>query len=145
MQSDNASRKLAEVDRELIEQRIHALAEMRARGDMAGMLEFAAPDIVFKGGTWLSYPLNARFEGREACKALSHAVLVAYENLGSTINKLLIDGDRVALHRTARIRNRGTGKTVSVEICNFLRFRDGLVVEFSEYPDTAAVARLDEQ
>lgn len=143
MQSEEVSRRLSEVDRNLIEQRIHALAEMRARGDIAGMLKYAAPDIVFNGGSWKTYPLHARCEGREACGELGRAVNVTYENLGMTINKMLIDGDKVALHRTARIRNRGTGRTVDVEICNFLRFRDGLVVEFSEYPDTAAVEQLE--
>ena len=128
MQSEHASRRLSEVDRSLIEQRIHALAEMRARGDMAGMMKYAAPDIVFNGGSWKTYPLSARCEGRDACSELGRTVNVTYENLGVTINKMLIDGDSVALHRTARIRNRGAGRTVDVEICNFLRFRDGLVV-----------------
>jgi ketosteroid isomerase-like protein len=66
-----------------------------------------------------------------------------YENLGSVIHEFMIDGEQVALHRTATIRNRGTGATMDVDICNFARFRDGLIVEFSEYPDTAAIARLE--
>lgn len=66
-----------------------------------------------------------------------------YENLGSTIHELVIDGDRAALHRAAKLRNRGTGEVVSIDVCDFFRFRDGLVVEFSEYPDSAALAKLD--
>ena len=133
---------MSELDRDLIEQRIYALAEMRARGDIPGMMKYAAPDIVFKGGSWRTFPLHMACAGWDACGEMGKAVNVAYENLGSTINTLLIDGDMVAVHRTAQIRNRGTGATVAVDICNFLRFRDGLVVEFSEYPDTAAIARL---
>ena len=143
VQTNEASRKLSEVDRELIEQRIHALADMRSRGDMAGMLEYAAPDIVFKGGSWRSYPLQTACSGKEACGEMGRAVNVTYENMGPVVNQVLIDGDKVAVHRTARIRNRGSGTTVTVDICNFLRFRDGLVVEFSEYPDTAAIAALE--
>ncbi len=143
MQSNDTSRQLSQLDRELIERRIHFLADARARGDVAGMLKYAAPDIVFKVGGGLSYPFYKTCTGKDSCGYMAHAVNVAYENFGSTINSLLIDGDRVALQRTASIRNRGTGRSVSVEICNFLRFRDGLVVEFSEFPDTAAFAQLE--
>nr|WP_298422750.1 nuclear transport factor 2 family protein [Rhodoblastus sp.] len=59
------------------------------------------------------------------------------------MHELVIDGDRAALHRTSRLRNRGTGETISIDVCDFFRFRDGLVVEFSEYPDFAALQRLD--
>ena len=41
------------------------------------------------------------------------------------------------------MRNRGTGAMISVDVCDFMRFRDGLVNEFSEYPDSAAIAKLD--
>jgi ketosteroid isomerase-like protein len=143
MQAPEISRMLCEVDRELIESRVRALVDLRAKGDLAAMLEYAAPDIKIHVGSWRGYPFHAARSGKEDVAELGRAVIVAYENLGSTINELLIDGDSVALHRTARIRNRGTGKTIEVEICDFLKFRDGLVVEFREYPDTAAFARLD--
>ena len=143
MQSDDTQKKLSDIDRELIERRIYELAELRARGDVAGMLRYAAPDIVIRCGDRRDYPFHAPREGKEAAGEFGHVVNIAYENLGSEITSLLIDGDRVALHRTATIRNRGTGNTVKIDFCNFLRFRDGLVVEFSEYADTAAFARLE--
>jgi ketosteroid isomerase-like protein len=143
VQSQATSLQMSEVDRDLLEQRIHTLLELRARGDVAGMLSYAAPDVVYKGGTWRSYPLHVTVVGKKACGELLRAVNVSYENLGSTINKLLIDGEKVAVHRTARIRNRGTGATVSIDICDFIRFQDGLIVEFSEFPDTTAAAQLE--
>ena len=145
MQSDDTQKKLSHIDRDLIERRIYELADLRARGDMAGMMRYAAPDIVIKCGVHRDYPFHACREGKDAAGDLGQAVNIAYENLGSEITSLLIDGDRVALHRTATIRNRGTGKSIKIDICNFLRFRDGLVDEFSEYADTAAFARLDMQ
>ena len=50
---------------------------------------------------------------------------------------------RVAMHRTARIRNRGTGRAVDIGMWNFVTFRNGLIVEFAEYPDTEAFAQLE--
>lgn len=129
--------------REFIERAVHDIVEARSRGDMAGMLKYAAPDIVFTGGSWRNYPLNAPRQGKDACEQMATQVNIAFENLGSIINSLIIEEDTVAMQRTARIRNRGTGRAFNIEICNFLRFRDGLVVEFSEYPDTIAAAQLD--
>lgn len=106
-------------------------------------MKYAAADIVFTGGSWRYYPLNAPRQGKDACAQMANQVNIAFENMGSTINSLIVDGERVAMQRTAHIRNRGAGRTVSIEICNFLRFRDGLVVEFSEYPDTIAAAQLE--
>ena len=59
------------------------------------------------------------------------------------MQRVIIDGGNVALHRRARLRNRGTGKFGEIEIWTYLRFRNGLLCEFSEYPDTAAIADID--
>lgn len=131
-------------DRQRMEALVHRLIDLRAAGDVDGLVAFAAPDIVFKTGIGRAHPFHAEYRGVEACANLVRNVNVSYENLGSRLNKLLIDGDRIAIHRTARIRNRGTGRAVDVDMWNFVTFRDGLIVEFAEYPDTEAFARLDE-
>ena len=140
---NSASPKSPDMRRQHVDGLIRRLIELRAAGDVDGLVAFAAPDIVFKTGIGRAAPLQAECKGVEACARLVRQVNVNYENLGSRLNKLLIDGDRVALHRTARIRNRGTGRAVDVDMWNFVKFRDGLIVEFAEYPDTEAFARLD--
>jgi len=129
--------------RQRMEALVRRLIELRAAGDVDGLVAFAAPGIVFKTGIGRAHPFHAEYRGVEACANLVRDVNVNYENLGSRLNKLLIDGDRIAIHRTARIRNRGTGRAVDVDMWNFVKFRDGLIVEFAEYPDTEAFARLD--
>ena len=49
----------------------------------------------------------------------------------------LIDGDRAVVHRTAVGRLRDTGRRYQCDFIDFFRFRDGLIVEFSCYPDAA--------
>jgi ketosteroid isomerase-like protein len=143
VESPETSRTLAVLDRDLIEQRVRAILECRVAGDTDGMARYAAPDLVYADGTWRSYPFQKTCHGREACLKMLREVNIYYEPLGSEIQRIAIDGDRVALHRRAKIRNRGTGVVVDIDICNFVKFRDGMVVEFSEYPDTMAVARLE--
>ncbi|WP_298357739.1 hypothetical protein [Rhodoblastus sp.] len=55
----------------------------------------------------------------------------------------MIDGDRAAVHRTSKLRSRGTSAIISIDVCDFHPFRDGLVFEFAEYPESAALADLD--
>ncbi len=128
----------------MIEHRVRTIFERRAEGDVAGIVEYCAENFVYKvQGDWKIYPFSRSVTGKAAFAQIAAAINVMYENLGSIIHELVIDGERVALHRTSRMRNRGTGETVSVDVCDFLRFRDGLVIEFSEYPDSLAMAKLN--
>jgi ketosteroid isomerase-like protein len=134
---------LAMLDREGIERRVRALFHARKQGDSEGMLAEFSPNIVYEVvGSWDLYPFYGRREGIEAIRAMLLELAMEFENLGSTIHDILIDGERVAVRRTARLRHRGTNAIADVGIVDFLRFRNGLVIEISEYPDTATVGKL---
>jgi ketosteroid isomerase-like protein len=144
MQSHETLHSLGALDREMIEHRLRTIFERRAEGDLPGIMEYAAEDIVYHvQGSWTLYPFSRPVRGKAAVGQMLAMIDVMFENLGSTIHELVIDGDRAALHRTSHMRNRGAGTVVSIDVCDFVRFRDGLVAEFSEYPDSAALARLD--
>ena len=145
MQSEQALHKLGELDRELIEQRLQMQFELRAKGDWRGWLEFAAEDICFDmRGNWAVFPYKKPLHGKKALVEALMMVVVQFENLGWVVNDLVIDGDRVALRRTVMVRNRGTGRIAELDVAEFIRFRDGLIVEFTEVVDSAALARLGE-
>jgi ketosteroid isomerase-like protein len=145
VQSDETLRKLGVIDRELIERRVHALLEMRAAGNLRGMLDHAAEDIVYNvRGNWAAFPYTRPVHGKKLVAEALAMIGVQFENLGSVVHDLVIDGERVAIRRTATIRHRGTGKVGEVDIADFVRFRDGLVVEFTEVADSMALAQLDE-
>ena len=143
MKTSDVPIRAATTDRAVIEQRIRHMYERRTANDPVGIYEFAAPDIVYRSSTYRVYPFHASCNGRDACIEMSRAINIFYENLGSDIRDLVIDGDRVAFRRVARLRNRGSGKTYSVNVCNFFRFRDGQVIEIEEYPDTQAVSLIE--
>jgi ketosteroid isomerase-like protein len=133
----------ATTDRALIEQRIRYMYERRAANDPVGMYEFAAPDIVYHSSIYRVYPFHSTRRGKDACIEMSRAINILYENLGSEIADLVIDGDRAAFRRVARVRNRGSGQTIAFDVCNLFTFRDGLLVEIEEYPDTQALAEIE--
>ena len=99
MQSGDLLRKLGEVDRELIERRVRMFCELRADGNLSSMMEYAAADVTcFLRGHWSLAIYPWRLVGKEAVAEAYRQLNIRYENLGSVVHELLIDGDRVALH-----------------------------------------------
>ncbi|MBB4196989.1 hypothetical protein CCR94_23540 [Rhodoblastus sphagnicola] len=145
MRGKEALDALAQVDRDLIETRLRLLVDLRAENDLRAMMEYAAEDIVFDvRGNWMALPSMGPIRGKANVARALISLTTQYENLGSTLHDLLIDGERVAMRRTARVRHRGTNRVADVQIVDFVRFRDGLVVSLSEVSDSLALARLDE-
>ena len=139
MQSNDSFQKLNALDRDLLEQRIRSLYEARVKSDLAGLLQYLADDIVcFPRSSWGHAIFPNPIVGKEAVAEAFRLRTIQYENLANEIHKLLIDGDTVAVHRTTTIRNRGGSLSYTFDAIDFFRFRDGLVIEFSEYPDGSA-------
>jgi len=127
------------LDRAGIKERIKAIFDRRAAGDIEALLAFLSPDIgFFLPTTWsyASYPRTVR--GREAVRELFHQRNLNYEILPSTIHRILVDGDRAIVHRTCRVRERGSGLLRAFDSIDLFRFRAGLVVEYSKLPDGSA-------
>jgi len=116
--------------------------DCRARGDIDGMMRHFTADCVYVAWVWVGQPVKLRRVGRDACAATARDINIAFENLGSRLTELVIDGDRAAAYRKATIRHRGTCKTAELDICYFIRFRDGLVAEMHEHADTLAMMAL---
>ncbi len=140
----SAARKYEPSEREQIESRIALILERRARSDVSPFLDFAAEEVVLRIDSWRGSPARLVFRGRDEAYRGLQELNVALENLGSEIQSMLIEDGKVALHRRARVRNRGTGSTVVLDICAFMVFVDGLIVHWDEYADTAGLQKLVE-
>ncbi len=135
MQATETSERLAQVGRALMESRVREIFALREVGDIAGMMQLTAADIVcFPPTSWRgAFPRT--IIGREAVAEAFRLRNIQYENLGSTIHAVLVDGDRVVVHRTSAVRDRGGSRRYVYDAIDFFRFRDGLIVEFTEFPD----------
>lgn len=133
------TRLLSEVDRDLIADILQALFSRRMAGDIDGMMKFLAADIVcFPNTSWGHARYPRSIIGRDAVREAFWQRHIKYVTLESTVHRLLIDGDSVAIHRTTRICERGGGDPCTFDVVDFFRFRDGLIVEFCEFPDGTA-------
>jgi uncharacterized protein len=50
--------------------------------------------------------------------------------------QLVVDGDSAAVMSNVAFQQRSTGRTLSFHIADFMRFRDGRIVEFREFANT---------
>ena len=80
--------------------------------------------------------------GREELKAFATALRTAFPDWHSTVEEILVDGDRVAERWTGRGTHRGafqgippTGKRVAVPGVVFYRLVDGQIAEFRGWFD----------
>ena len=136
MLSDGTLRKMGELDRALTERRVRSIYEMWSRADVEGILAATAPNVkLATTGQWTGAAPPSI--GREALGAFLRRHHLELEKIVSVLHEIVIDGDRVVVHRTAVGRWRASGQRYQCDFIDFFRFRDGLVVEFSEYADPA--------
>ncbi|MCW2273185.1 hypothetical protein GJ654_03625 [Rhodoblastus acidophilus] len=145
MQSLQDLAHIASVDRELFATRIHEMLSLCSAGDMAGLMSFFSEDIACQMiGNWSMFPFPGPVRGKAAVTQAFGNLFTQFQSLGSEVHDIVIDGDRVAVRRTTRLRHLGTGRSAGVAVVDFLRFRDGLVTELTELLDSLAMARLEE-
>ncbi len=66
----------------------------------------------------------------------------AFEFRNHEIVSLIVDGPRAAVHTRVRVRAAGTGEEVTTEMVDLITVRDGKIVSFLEFCDTAMAAKL---
>jgi len=63
-----------------------------------------------------------------------------------TTDDYIVDGDRIAMRGSTAWSNRKTGRVVETRKADFVTFKDGKIVEFEEFYDTAGLlAALEPQ
>lgn len=67
---------------------------------------------------------------------------VAFEMFDFEVTEIIFEDPKAALTWRTRIRNRGAGPTLEIEGSDFAAYEDGLIISFTQYYDTAAMAEL---
>ncbi len=80
------------------------------------------------------------FEGPRRGKAQALEVLGAigqqFELKRYEHEQLIVEGERAAVLSQTSFVQRATGRTLSFRLINFIRVRDGKIIEFREFSDT---------
>ncbi len=139
MQTVETTRALGEVDRELIIDTLKTLSQRRIAGDIDGVMKLFSADVVlFPESSWGFANYARKVTGTDAVRESLRQRHINYVITKDVIHRILIDGDQAAVHRSVAVRERGGGGTCEFDCIDFLRFRDGLIVEFQACPDGMA-------
>lgn len=110
------------------------------RGDLDGVLATMDPDIEWTtpGGPEIPFAGARRGAGqvREFFNTLSE--VLDFEQFEP--QTFLADGDQVVVFGIDRVRVKATGNVISDAWCHSMTVRNGKIVRFREYIDTAALA-----
>lgn len=114
--------------------------------DVSLFREVCASDVVCEFvGDRASISYAGRHLGIEALVDIIRRIGVDFEQLGrAKPNLVLVDGEYAAQRRSVEWRHRGTGRRGLVELADFVRYRDGRIVEFVEFRDSLALLQMQD-
>jgi ketosteroid isomerase-like protein len=133
------------LSRDEIVARVEALACYAGRGgpDLNLLRRYYSPDIVCEFiGDRVRIPYAGRRIGIETVINIVSAINIDFEQLGVSLSNIVVDRGCLACRRSVEWRHRGTGRRGIVELGEFLRFEDGLIVELVEYRDSVTILEM---
>ena len=119
------------------------LIRLRIRGDFKDLLRYFAPDAQVRiAGSSTANPLSSVCVGHQQIleKMKSIHVLIEYCDIEPTA--YVVDEDHFVVRWSGRWRNRGTGPAETLEGVVHVRFRNGLIIDYTNFVDTAVIAEL---
>jgi len=114
---------------------VRALVEHQARAweqeDVEAIVADFASDgvLISPGGRW---------QGHEALRAAATAFFAVATEVRITVTRILLDGDQGAVEWTWSETRRSDGLRITAEDGIIFHLRDGLILTWREYFDTAA-------
>ena len=110
-------------------------------GSVDHLMTLVADDIQFgsiaRGAAPLAF--TRAVSNKEALRGYFDGLIGDFSMIHYTIDNYVADGDIVFVRCTTSWKNKKTGKAFETPKADFWRFRDGKVVEFYEFYDTAQV------
>ena len=110
--------------------------ELFAKGDLPAVLAKLDPNVSWNEAT--GFPgVGGRHVGVAAVKAVLIQVSTELEGLTVTPEEFLGEGDRIVVLGETSGKHRATGRSFKSPFAHAWRLRDGRVVEWRAYIDTA--------
>ncbi len=93
-------------------------------------------DLIHDDVDWIIYgpmqvfPFAGHRQGKAAVLAALGGIAQEYTLERYEPQIMIVDADRAAVMSDVAFKQRSTGRTVTMQLANFLRFRDGRLIEF---------------
>jgi ketosteroid isomerase-like protein len=110
-----------------------------ARGNRAAVLEALAEDVAWHSVDCAAIPWGGSYRGREGVETFFARLDSGAEIIGYEVERVIAQGEWVTVLARVRARFPATGAEAEFASADILRIRDGRILEFREFYDTAAV------
>ncbi|MEA2880404.1 MAG: hypothetical protein QOF14_5600 [Hyphomicrobiales bacterium] len=116
---------------------VNALYEAYRKGDAERVSALIHDDIDWMiHGPVQVFPFEGPRRGKAAVLDVLATIGNAYALESHTPEIVIVEGDRAAVLANVAFVQRATNRTLRMRLVNFLRFRDGKLIEFREFSDT---------
>ena len=119
---------------------VQKLYEAFGRGDLPAILSHLAEDVTWKYLGPAEIPFGGTRHGKEQVAQFFAAIAGSLEVQDFGVDRFIAQGDMVVALGHERMRVKTTGRTYETQWAHVFTLRDGKIVEFREYADSAAVA-----
>jgi ketosteroid isomerase-like protein len=131
------------MDREAIRALIQQAYDKRGAGDIEATLAAFHPEgrLEIAGSKTLSSAVGIA-QGQDQLRASLGSLIATFAFSQRDIVSMIIDGDRAAVHSRVTLRFVPKNQTLTTELVDLFRFKDGKIIELVEFIDTAAIGDL---
>lgn len=130
-------------DRKTMEAVIDRCYAARQKGDIETMMAAFDKDGAFGlAGSKEMVAAVGTAQGHEAIRESMTGLVAAFDFIDRNIICMVIDGERAAVHSRVRIRYVPSDRTFTTDLLDLFHFKDGKIVELTEFADTALVKDL---
>lgn len=131
------------MDREAIKTLIDQAYEARRTESIEGVIAIFHPDAKFElAGAREHTPALGTAHGHQELRKTLAQLVANFQFLQRDIVSILIDGERAAVHSRVKLRFVPKDTTVTTELVDLWKFKDGKIVELIEFVDTALVNQM---
>jgi ketosteroid isomerase-like protein len=130
-------------NREMIKALIERTYEARRTDDIEGTLAAFHADGKFElAGSKEHTPATGSAQGHQELRVTFAKLIAAFQFVERDILSLVIEDKRAAVHSRVKLRFVPKDRTVTTDLIDLWKFRDGKVVELVEFADTALINDL---
>jgi ketosteroid isomerase-like protein len=127
-----------EMDRSKAEELVKTVYAARVKGDVNEVMKLTHPDIVWEIlGSNEHSKIAVAIKGADTFRHALSVIVENFEFSNFEILTMLVEGDNIAFHWRAHIRNPKTGKAADSQLMDFWTVEDGKVTSIRQGVDTA--------
>ena len=132
------------MERGAIETMMRDAYAARVKGDLDAVMQIFHPDAVFliNGAGTRVQALTGASTGRDAIRPVMGGLIQTWKFEDWRVLSLVVEGEKAVLNWSAKATCIANGQSAPVEVADVMTFRDGKVIEFKQFADTALILAM---